>query len=142
MARHATPLEQSPSPAPQPLTKRDVRRNRIMDKLQSMIDGFSSNQLTHYTAQLRALQVDMTLVLRADPYSAGAAAGELSGMLDEGGEEIRELVEQTVAGLPPNDEAAQKDFQAMAGSSYREFVREVNDCVEQRDAELTALHVS
>jgi hypothetical protein len=109
-----------------------------MDKLQSMIDGFASNQHAHYRAQLQALQVDMTLVLRADPYPS--AGGEWSGVLDDGGEEIRSLVEQTGATLP-NDEAAQKDFQAMAGSWYREFAREVNDCIEQRDAELTALHV-
>ena len=131
--------EQSPSPAPPPLTKRDVRRNRIMDKLQSMIDGFSSNQLAHYRAQLQALQVDMTLVLRADPYPSGD--GEWSGVLEDGGDETRALVEQAGAHLP-EDEAAQKDFQSMAGSYYREFAREVNDCIEQRDADLVALHVS
>lgn len=139
MARHASPIEQSPSPAPQPPTKRDVRRNRIMDKLQSMIDGFSSNQHAHYRAQLQALQVDMTLVLRADPYPSGG--GEWTGVLEDRGDEIKSLVEQTGASLP-NDEAAQKDFQALAGSWYREFAREVNDCIEKRDAELTALHVS
>lgn len=139
MARHASPLEQSPSPIPQPLTKRDVRRNRIMDKLQSMIDGFSSNQHAHYRAQLQALQVDMTLVLRADPYPSGD--GEWTGLLEDGGDEIRALVEQAGANVP-DDEAAQRDFQALAGSWYREFAREVNDCIEQRDADLTALHVS
>ena len=82
----------------------------------------------------------MTLILHADPYSTtfSEAAG---GILEDGGEEIRSLVENMGAQLPA-DEAAQRDFWALAGSRFRDFVREVNDCVEQRDADLTALHVS
>ncbi len=139
MARHASPYEQSPSPAPQPLTKRDVRRNRIVEKLQGMATTFDTNTPVHYRAHLQAVQVDMTLILRADPHPSGD--GELSGVLDNTGEDIKALIEQTGATLPI-DEGAQRDFAAMAGSSYREFAREVNDCIEQRDAELTSLHVS
>ena len=109
-----------------------------MDKLQSMIDGFSANQNAHYKAQLQALQVDMTLILRADPYPSG---GEWTGILEDDGDEIKALIDQAGVSLP-NDEAAQRDFQAMAGSWYREFAREVNDSIEKRDADLTALHVS
>ena len=53
------------------LTKRDVRRNRVTERLQGMIDSFSANQHKHYRAQMQAVQVDMTLVLRADPYDGG-----------------------------------------------------------------------
>lgn len=148
MAQHASPFEGSPSPHPQPMTKRDVRRDRIMKKLQGMIDSFSSNQHQHYRAQLQAVQADMTLILRADPYSSGAVPAEGeggalagSGVLEDGGEEIRQLVESMGAQLPA-DEQAQRDYWAMAGSRYKEFVRQVNDLVEERDADLTALHVS
>lgn len=152
LPRHASPpLEGSPSPQPQPLTKRDVRRNRIMEKLQGMIDSFSSNQHQHYRAQLQAVQADMTLILRADPYSStfpstadaadGDGAGAAGAVLEDGGEEIRALVESMGAQLP-EDEQAQRDYYAMAGSRYKEFVRQVNDLVEERDADLTALHVS
>ena len=110
-----------------------------MEKLQGMINTFSTNQHAHYRAQLQALQVDMTLVLRADPYGSGG--DDDTGVLEDGGEEIRNLVESMGANLP-NDEAAQRDYQALAGSRYRDFVSEVNDSIEQRDAELTALHVS
>jgi hypothetical protein len=41
----------------------------------------------------------------------------------------------------PGDDAAQRDYWAMAGNRYRTFVREANDAIEQRDADLTALHV-
>ena len=105
-----------------------------------MIDSFSSNQHQHYRAQLQAVQADMTLILRADPYSTNLA-DSAAGMLEDGGEEIRTLVESMGAQLP-NDELAQRDYWAMAGSRYKEFVRQVNDLAEERDAELTALHVS
>lgn len=140
-----SPFDHSPSPplaatttagsAPHlPLTKRDVRRNRILDRLQTMIDSFAAHQPQHYRAQLQAVQVDMTLVLRADPYAAEP--------LEDGAEDIRRMVEGVIASANiPSDEAAQKDFWAMAGRKYGEFVREVNDAMEKRDAELTALHV-
>ncbi|KXL48796.1 hypothetical protein M433DRAFT_132889, partial [Acidomyces richmondensis BFW] len=137
-----SPFDPSPSPAPatttnsapqQPLTKRDVRRNRILDRLQTMIDSFAAHQPQHYRAQLQAVQVDMTLVLRADPYAPEPLA--------DGAEDVRRMVESVMSSVNvPSDEAAQKDFWAMAGRKYGEFVREVNDAMEKRDAELTALH--
>lgn len=140
--RHVSPIEPSTSPQPQPLTKRDVRRNRIMEKLQGMINTFNSNQHNHYRAQLQGVQVDMTLVLRADPYGPDAP-------LSENPEDISDLIASTMKGNQngegainlPNDEAARQDYYSMAGKRYTEFVREVNDAIEQRDADLTALHV-
>lgn len=106
-----------------------------------MIDSFDSNQHSHYRAQLQAVQVDMTLILRADPYSQLDGSTGSGVLLDDSGEDIRQLVESMGAQVP-NDEAAQKDYYHLAGTRYKEFVRQVNDCVEQRDADLTALHVS
>jgi hypothetical protein len=143
IARHHSPaFEPSPSPQPLPLTKRDVRRNRIMEKLQGMIDTFAANQNGHYRAQLQGVQVDMTLVLRADPYGA-------EGPLGDSSDEIRELVESIISpdaqgngGVNlPEQESARTDFWALAGKRYGEFVTEVNDAIERRDADLTALHV-
>ena len=91
----------------------------------SGIDGFNANQQQHYRAQLQAVQVDMNLILRADPYDGAP--------LEDGGEEIRALVEGMGAGLgrggEGEDEAAQRDYWAMAGNRYRTFVREANDAV-------------
>ena len=99
-----------------------------------MVRSFDGNQYQHYRTQLSAVQVDMNLIMRADLYS---------GMLEDDGEAVRRAVEETgVQEMLPEDEAVQKDYWALAGARYREFVREVNDCVEERDADLTALHVS
>lgn len=142
MARQRSPRDPSPSPPAQsqPLTKRDVRRQRITDKLSGMIKSFDSNQQMHYQAQMRAVQVDMNLVLRADLHAA-ASTGEDGALLEDGGDEIRRMVEEAGVALP-EDEGVQRDYWNLAGSRYREFAREVNDSVEQRDADLVALHVS
>jgi hypothetical protein len=128
----------SPSPPPaathQPLTKRDVRRNRIMERLEAMMNQFDGNQNQHYRAQLQAVQVDMTMVVRADPYEETP--------LPDDGEWISEKVEETVGAgtLDGYTEEARTDFRAMAGKRYAEFATRVNDSLEKRDAELTALH--
>lgn len=135
MARPHSPFDEaSPSPPPQPLTKRDIRRNRIVERLQTMVDSFAANQQHHYRAQLQAVQVDMTLVLRADPYATST-----DGPLADDGDEIRALVESLAGGVS-EDEAAQRDYLALAGRRYAGFVRDVNDSLERRDAALTALH--
>ncbi|KAK4569432.1 hypothetical protein LTR86_003195 [Recurvomyces mirabilis] len=133
----------SPSPPPhanypnttttQP-TKRDLRRTRIADRLQNMIDTFSTHQHAHYRAQLQAVQVDMTLVLRADPYDGQP--------LMDSGEDVGALVEGMLGAGSIGDEGAQRDYLALAGKRYGEFAGEVNDELEKRDADLTALHHS
>lgn len=125
------------------MSKRDVRRNRIVEKLQTMVNSFSANGHQHYRAQLQAIQVDMTLLIGADPYRTG-------GPLEDSHDEIRAMVDSIVRASPsgvgginlPEDEAARNDFYSIAGKRYSEFVRNVNNAIEERDADLTALHVS
>lgn len=99
-----------------------------------MVDGFNGNQHQHYRAQLQAIQVDMTLVLRADPYEGAP--------LEDGGDEIDEMVRNMAGSVEGLEEEAKRDYAALAGKRYRDFVRQVNEQMEQRDADLTALHVS
>lgn len=131
--RQPSPSAGSHSPVPQPLSKRDVRRKRIIERLDRMLVTFNSNQHQHYRAQLQAIQTDMTLILRADPYNGSP--------LEDGGDEIAQMVKDLGANVQ-GDAQAREDFDALAGMRYREFVREVNDQIEARDAELTALRAS
>lgn len=113
-----------------------------MEKLQGMIDTFAANQNQHYRAQLQGVQVDMSLVLNADPY--------VDGPLGDTHDDIHALIEGMMkadahgnGGVNlPNDEAVRNDFWSIAGKRYGDFVREVNDSIEKRDSDLTTLHVS
>jgi hypothetical protein len=128
MSRH------SGSPAPVQQSKRDKRRQALQDRLQEMISNFSGNLRPHYEAQANALQVDINLIHRADPYQ--------NKPLDDRPEAINELIRSTVGGKIPADPVAEADFLADAGKLYRQFVHQVNDAMEERDIGLTLLHVS
>lgn len=123
----------SASPPPQPLSKRDKRRNNITEKLSDMIATFSKEQYQHYRAQLQAIQVDMTLVLRADPYE--------NVPLDDSSDAIQQQIESITNGILPTSAGAQHDFLALAGKRYTDYATEINRSMEQRDADLVALSV-
>jgi len=133
MARALSPSAMSVSPQPQPLTKRDKRRNIISERLQEMISTFSQDTHQHYRAQLQAIQVDMNLVLKADLYE--------NKPLEDSPQAIEDLINALTQGNVPAEKAAKDDYLAMAGKRYYEFCQEINKSLEQRDADLTALKV-
>lgn len=116
-----------------PMSKRDKRRNTMHDRLNDMDAAFAKDQHQHYRAQLQALQVDMTLILRADPYE--------NMPLDDTPEAIADMIETVTARLNPLSPAGRDDFLAMAGKRYFQYTQKINQAMEQRDADLTALKV-
>lgn len=116
------------------MSKRDKRRATVLEKLTDMVDTFSKDQHQHYRAQLQAIQVDMTLILNADPYE--------SAPLDDSPQATEEQIERLTQGNIPSGKAARDDFLAMAGRRYNEYAQRINHAMEQRDADLTALKVS
>lgn len=126
----------SASPPAVPLSKRDKRRNNITDRLSDMIETFAADQHQHYRAQLQAIQVDMSMILRANPYN--------NTPLDDHAEDIAAEIEKITGGSMPqlSNEAAKKDYLALAGKRYHDYVQDINRAMEQRDADLTALKVS
>ncbi|KAK8255364.1 Sds3-like-domain-containing protein [Phyllosticta capitalensis] len=119
------------SPPPQALSKRDKRRNMLAEKLADMVAGFSENRDQHYRAQIQAVQTDMALIMRADPY--------LNKPLDDNGEEVAEAIAGTTGGQSAQSGSATGDYIAQVGRFYSEFVNEVNDALEARDISLTML---
>ncbi|KAF1977560.1 hypothetical protein BU23DRAFT_527063 [Bimuria novae-zelandiae CBS 107.79] len=118
------------SPQPQ-VSKRDKRRNMLADKLSEMMASFSDNRDSHYRAQLAALQADINLILKADPYS--------NKPLDDSGEEAAELITSIMGSNVPNGPSAGTDYVAQCGKYYGRFVDSVNDAIEDRDRDLTML---
>ncbi|KAI9815576.1 MAG: hypothetical protein M1832_005437 [Thelocarpon impressellum] len=129
----------TPTPPPQPLSKRDKRRGALSEKLNDLTASFSQNRDGHYRQQLQALQVDMTLIMRADPYD--------DSPLDDSGDEIADMVAAAmggggrgdVGGGQPGQRRPEPDGSALAGRWYSRFVEEVNNAAEGRDVELTML---
>ncbi|KAF2001856.1 hypothetical protein P154DRAFT_521339 [Amniculicola lignicola CBS 123094] len=118
----------SPQPA---VSKRDKRRNMLADKLSDMVASFSDNRDSHYRAQLAALQADIGLILKADPYA--------NKPLDDSNEEANELISQIMGNNTPTAPSAGTDYVAQVGKHYSRFVECVNDALEDRDFNLTML---
>ena len=121
-------------PPPQPLSKRDKRRSVLSEKLNELTNSFANNRDSHYRQQLQALQVDMNLITRADPYR--------DAPFDDMGDEIAELVAQTTGGNTQGGAGpGQSMVASLAGRWYAQYVEEINDAIEVRDADMTMLEV-
>ena len=105
----------------------------LADRLSEMMASFSDNRDSHYRAQLAALQADINLILKADPYANKPLADD--------GEEASELITQIMGNNVPSAPSAGTDYIAQVGKHYARFVEAVNDAMEERDYNLTMLWV-
>ncbi|RDW64906.1 hypothetical protein BP6252_10557 [Coleophoma cylindrospora] len=112
-----------PSPPPQP-SKRDKRRQQLADRLAEITAQFSQNRDLHCRQELLALQVDMHLITEADVHSKTP--------LDDRGDEIRAFAEE----ISSRTMIKSIGTPERAGKVYMEFTKEVNNAIEQRDADL------
>lgn len=127
---HRMERNQSNTPPPLPLSKRDKRRTQLSERLAEITAMFSANRDQHYREQLGAIQVDMSLIMHADPYS--------NVPLPDTGDEIADLV-QSVAGGNSQFmmQAMNGGVVSIAGKIYSDFAGEVNDAMEERDVAMT-----
>lgn len=128
-----TSSRHSDSP-PAPQSKREKRRANVQEKLLEIVDSFNQNLRPHYEAQANAIQVDISLLLRSDPFQ--------NKPLDDSPEDIEEQIRAVVGDKIPADSIAHGDFRSQAGRLYSEYVRKVNNAMEERDINLNLLHVS
>lgn len=121
------------------MSKRDKRRNALSERLSDLTNQFTRNRDAHFRKQLQSLQIDMNLIMRADPYKERP--------LEDHPDEIAELISTTVGanilgGGHGGHRRAENDAAPYAGKWYQKFVEEINDAQENRDAQLTLLEVS
>lgn len=105
----------------------------LAEKLSEMMAAFSDNRDSHYRAQLAALQADINLIMKADPYK--------NEPLEDNGQEASELIAQIMGNNIPTAPSAGTDYVAQCGKHYSRFVDAVNDAMEERDYNLTMLYV-
>lgn len=125
------------TPTPPPISKRDKRRNAMMDRLHEISANFAENREYHYRRQLQALQRDMNLITYAEPYK--------NQPLDELIDDADDDVSMSATGLRGGQlggTAGAGDRQPKAGKWGRRFIEEVNNAMEDRDAQLSLVAVS
>jgi hypothetical protein len=129
-----SPIADRMSASPPPVqSKRDKRRALVADRLSDVMRSFGTNLRQHYEAQTNAVQVDVHLITRANPYQHRP--------LEDDPDEIDTVVYGMIGNVVPAAPVAEDDFVAGAGRLYTEFVHDVNNSMEERDVNLTLLAV-
>ncbi len=123
---NSPPLQQQ-----QQVSKRDKRRTALAHRLEEITNQFSSNRDQNYRNQLQALQLDMNLIMEADPHS--------KEFLPNDRDAIDNLIKAhftkaTMKQVGPN-------APSRAGKMYADFAKEINDAMEERDTHLTSHEV-
>ncbi|KAK0634595.1 Sds3-like-domain-containing protein [Bombardia bombarda] len=117
-------LNGSPPPAAQ--SKRDKRRNMLVDRLNSLSDKLSKDRDQSFREQLQKIQIDTSLVMRIDPY-----VDRPMDDFEEDQQKLRQL------GGDVDSNAAPRTLLEMAGPRFSSWMEKVQDLVEQRDYALT-----
>lgn len=118
---------QSNSPQPQyqqQISKRDKKRTVLAQRLEEITSDFAANRDQNYRSQLQALQVDMHLIMEANPHD--------SKYLPNSRAEIDKLVLANLS--KSNIKSAGQYPPPRAGRIYADFAKEINDAMEERDA--------
>ena len=119
----------------QPQSKRDKRRNALMERMNEISTSFTQGKDHYYREQLGAIQQDIAMILHADPY--------LENPTKEPTQELLAVMLKLSRGDPRVMQAIQDgDMASIGGKIYHEFMNEVQDAMERRDAALTSFAVS
>ncbi|KAG6003729.1 hypothetical protein E4U21_001782 [Claviceps maximensis] len=114
------------SPLPATQSKRDRKRQALMDRLSTMTEKFQREQDMTYRDQLQKIQYEINLVQRFDPYDPNAL--DMAAKLQK---EHRQT-----QGLPVLADNA-RSLMDMAGIKFPNFIDEIEDLIEIRDFQLT-----
>ncbi|KAL9100318.1 MAG: hypothetical protein Q9163_004297 [Psora crenata] len=129
----------SPSPPPQqPVNKRDKKRMAMADRLTEISNNFTENRDMHYRERLRSFHTDIACIKNAPLYD--------NKYLDDSGADLPEDLNPSAAGntqggvrtgqQPQFSGNGSIEVPATLGRHAAQFLQEVNDALEQKDADL------
>ena len=131
-AMNITNRRLSPSPplTQQPLSKRDKKRGQIDNRVKELVAARHANRDTNLRAQLNALSRDIHYINRAELYQ--------NQPLGDGPDDLMAEVASVTASGTGEPEITKVPL----GRNAAQFVEQVNNAMEERDASLTNVHVS
>lgn len=115
-------------------SKRDKKRQLLTDRLAALSEKFSRDRDMTYREQLQKIQIDTNLVMRLDPYA--------DRPLDFLGQDRNSRERDFNRDPDPEVRGGGRGLLEMAGPTFQQFIQEIEDLVEERDAELTKQKVS
>lgn len=110
-------------------SKRDKRRQMLVDRLATLSEKLSKDRDQSYREQLHRIQIDTSLVMRVDPY--------VDRPLD-GFEQDQQRLQQLNG---DGDHSGPQTLLDRAGPRFSKWMEKVQDLIEQRDYMLTKYKV-
>ncbi|KAL8956888.1 MAG: hypothetical protein Q9183_006196, partial [Haloplaca sp. 2 TL-2023] len=107
-------------------TKREKRKNAMLERLRDISTNFAENREYHYRRQLQSLQRDVNHITYAQPYR------------DQPLDELDDSDGDGLASVSGNV-SGNGERQPRAGKWARKFDEELDNAVEDRDAQLTLI---
>ena len=123
-------LSATPPPNPQqPLSKREKKRSAIENRLKEITTSFTANRDMRLRNQLNSIARDIIYINQCDPHQ--------DKPLDDGPDDLM----LDVSGAPVSA-STEGESRVPLGKHALNFVNDVNDAMEDRDANLVKTHVS
>ena len=141
IASHSQLKQYRPNfPQSQPLTKREKKLSDMEDRFAQIGQQFNENRDIYYRKEHQSIQYDIDFIRNADLYSAKT--------LDETGDEL--IFEPPISAAvsftgslrtQASTGNAKTEIPYGFGRNAAQFAHAINDAMEQRDADLTAVVV-
>ena len=119
------------SPPAQSQSKRDKRRQMLSERLATLSEKFGNGRDQAYREQLQKIQIDISLVMRVDPYADRPLDG-----FEEDQQKLQQLQQNG-----DGDSSRPKSLLEMARPKFSQWMEKIQDLVEQRDYALTKYKV-
>ncbi|EPE07422.1 deacetylase complex subunit [Ophiostoma piceae UAMH 11346] len=119
----------APGSTSQSQSKRDKKRQLLTDRLAALSEKFGRDRDMTYREQLQKIQIDTNLVMRLDPYT--------DRPLDFLGQDRASRERELNRDPDPEGRGGGRGVLEMAGPTFQQWIQEIEDLVEERDAELT-----
>ncbi len=126
-------------PLPRVISKQDKRRNLLSERLNAIGSNFARDRDSFYRTQLQSLQLAMNYINNTDLYKNEPLNDNPNDVFEELSAAVADNAQRVAqAGARVNM------HEVPAGSDMRvaAFIKEINDAMETRDANLTAIAVS
>jgi hypothetical protein len=123
------PVHRANGSPPPTQSKRDKRRQMLVDRLSTLTEKMSKDRDQAFREQLHKIQIDTTLVMRVDPY--------VDRPLDNFEQDQQRLQQLNGDG----DNSGPQTLLDRAGPRFAKWMEKVQDLVEQRDYALTKYKV-
>lgn len=136
-------LRHSPTPPlpPQTLSKQKKRRNALVERLEEISSNFALHRDDYYRKQLQTLQFDINYINRAQPYENAPLNDIHSDIFNEMISSLTANTGEAHRASAGGSRMPDMEVPPRAGIWASKYAQEINDAMEERDAQLTLVAV-